>query len=141
MEQLQSHIWQTASSYTGKYLRISSYIRKPVIYDFATPPLWIATYTVCGKFDFLFYQCALLYLSLFASRYYSFISQIDFWKTVPLFIKYTEGSVINSTHSAFYTLAHAFFYHTCTCKKYVTIHLHKRTHMWCPNALCFVMSK
>ncbi len=28
MEQLQSHIWLTASSYMGKYLRVSSYIRK-----------------------------------------------------------------------------------------------------------------
>ncbi len=43
--QLLSHIWPTASSYTGKYLRISSYIRKPfLIYDFATAPLWISLY-------------------------------------------------------------------------------------------------
>jgi hypothetical protein len=35
---------QTASSYMGKYLRISSYIRKPfLIYDFATAPFWIST--------------------------------------------------------------------------------------------------
>jgi hypothetical protein len=40
VEQLQSHIWLTASSYMGKYLRISSYIRKPfLIYDFAPAPL------------------------------------------------------------------------------------------------------
>ncbi len=40
MEQLQSHIRLMASSYIGKYLRISSYIRKPfLIYDFATAPL------------------------------------------------------------------------------------------------------
>jgi hypothetical protein len=45
MEQLQSHIWLTASSYIGKYLRISSYIMKPfLIYDFATAPLWISLY-------------------------------------------------------------------------------------------------
>jgi hypothetical protein len=43
MEQLQSHIWLTAFSYMGKYLCISSYIRKPfLIYDFATAPLWIS---------------------------------------------------------------------------------------------------
>jgi hypothetical protein len=43
-EQLQSHIWLTASSYMTKYLRISSYIRKPfLIYDFATVPIWIPT--------------------------------------------------------------------------------------------------
>jgi hypothetical protein len=40
VEQLQSHIWLTASSYIGKYLLISSYFRKPfLIYDFATAPL------------------------------------------------------------------------------------------------------
>jgi hypothetical protein len=47
MEQLQSHIWLrlTASSYMGKYLRVSSYIRKHcLIYDFATAPLWISLY-------------------------------------------------------------------------------------------------
>ncbi len=37
---LQSHILLTASSYMTKYLRISSYIRKPfLIYDFATAPM------------------------------------------------------------------------------------------------------
>ncbi len=37
MEQLKSHIWLTASSYMGKYLRISLYIRKPfLIYDFCS---------------------------------------------------------------------------------------------------------
>jgi hypothetical protein len=45
MEQLQSHIWMTSSSCIGKYLRISSYTRKPfLIYDFATAPLWIFLY-------------------------------------------------------------------------------------------------
>jgi hypothetical protein len=45
MEQLQSHIWLTASSYMVKYLRISSFIRKPFfIYDFATAPFWISLY-------------------------------------------------------------------------------------------------
>ncbi len=47
-----------ASSYMGKYLRISSYIRKPfLICDFATAPLWISLYTIWEKFSFLFYQC------------------------------------------------------------------------------------
>jgi hypothetical protein len=44
MEQLQSHIWLTASSYMGKYLRISSYTRKPLQNEFATAPLWISLY-------------------------------------------------------------------------------------------------
>ncbi len=56
MEQLQSHIWLTASPYMGKYFRISSYIRKPFfIYDLASAPLGISP--IWGKFDFLFYQC------------------------------------------------------------------------------------
>jgi hypothetical protein len=39
MKQLQSHRELTASSYLGKYLRISSYLRKPfLINDFATDP-------------------------------------------------------------------------------------------------------
>ncbi len=42
---VQSHIWLTASSYIVKYLRISSYIRKPfLIYDFAPDPIWIYLY-------------------------------------------------------------------------------------------------
>ncbi len=54
MEQLQSHIWLTASSYMGKYLLISSYIRKPfLIYDFATAPLWISIYMRKILFSFL----------------------------------------------------------------------------------------
>ncbi len=45
MEQLQSHIWLTAFSYMVKYLRISSYIRKPfLVYNFATAPRWISCY-------------------------------------------------------------------------------------------------
>ncbi len=58
MEQLQSHIWLTATSYVGKYLRISSYIWKPfLIYDFATISLWISLYM--RKIYFLFYQCSI----------------------------------------------------------------------------------
>ncbi len=45
MEQLQSHIWLTAFSYTSKYLRVSIYIRKPIlINDFVTAPFWISLY-------------------------------------------------------------------------------------------------
>ncbi len=44
-EQLQSHIWLTASSHMGKYFRIFSYIGKPfLINDFTTAPLWISLY-------------------------------------------------------------------------------------------------
>ncbi len=56
VEQLQSHIWLTASSNMGNYLRNSSYIRKPfLIYDFATAPLGISLYM--RKIYFLFCQC------------------------------------------------------------------------------------
>ncbi len=55
-DQLQNHIWLTASSYIVKYLRISSYIRRPfLIYNFANDPIWISY--LWGKFRFLFYQC------------------------------------------------------------------------------------
>ncbi len=44
-DRVQSHIWLTASSYMGKNLRISSYIRKPfLIYDFAPDPIWMSWY-------------------------------------------------------------------------------------------------
>ncbi len=57
MEQLQCYIWLTASSYMVKYLRISSYIRKPFLkYDFATAPFGISVYT--RKIFFSFYQCS-----------------------------------------------------------------------------------
>ncbi len=60
MEQLHSHMWLTASSYMGKNLRISSYIRKPfLIYDFATASLWISLYM--RKILFYFYQCMVLF--------------------------------------------------------------------------------
>ncbi len=48
-EQLQSHIWLTASSYMTKYLRISSYMQL-----FPSKSLYI-----WGKSYFLFYQCAI----------------------------------------------------------------------------------
>ncbi len=59
VEQLQSHIWLTASSYMGKYFGISSYIRKPfLIYEFATAPLWISLYIRKVWFSFLsVYAC------------------------------------------------------------------------------------
>ncbi len=58
VEQLQSHIWLTASSYMGKYLRISSYIKKPfLIYDFATAPLWSSLYMRKIWFSFLSVWC------------------------------------------------------------------------------------
>jgi hypothetical protein len=45
-DRVQSHIWLTgASSYMVKYLRISSYMKKPFpIYDFAPDPIWISSY-------------------------------------------------------------------------------------------------
>ncbi len=53
-DRVQSHIWLTASSYMGKNLRISSYIRKPfLIYDFAPAPIWISLYMRKVLFSFL----------------------------------------------------------------------------------------
>ncbi len=56
MEQLQSHIWLTASSYIwgNMYLRIPSYSRKPfLICDFAAAALWISLYLRKIRFSFL----------------------------------------------------------------------------------------
>ncbi len=54
------YVWLTASSYMGKYLLISSYIRKPfLIYDFATASLWISLYMCEENLIFFFYQCTL----------------------------------------------------------------------------------
>ncbi len=53
-DRVQSHIWLTASSFMVKYLRISSYIRKPfLIYDFAPDPIWISLYMRKILFSFL----------------------------------------------------------------------------------------
>ncbi len=47
----------------GKYLRISSYIRKPfLIYDFATAPLWISLYMRKIWFSFLSVHCILFWV-------------------------------------------------------------------------------
>ncbi len=54
IEQLQSHIWPTASS----YLSISSYIRKHfLINDFSTAPLWISLHMRKISFYFLSVYC------------------------------------------------------------------------------------
>jgi hypothetical protein len=48
MEQLQSHLGLTASSYMAKYLCLFSFIRKPLfIHDFAT---------ACSILNFLIYE-------------------------------------------------------------------------------------
>ncbi len=57
MEQLQSHIWQTASLYMVTYLRISSYIIGSP-FSYMTWQLLHSEFPdILGKFDFLFYQC------------------------------------------------------------------------------------
>ncbi len=59
-EQLQSHIWLTASSYMGKCLRISSYIRKPYLIYMTLQLLHSEFPYIWGKFYFLFYQCIMV---------------------------------------------------------------------------------
>ncbi len=56
VEQLQRHIytvWLTASSYMGKYLRISSYIRKPFL-----PNIWLCN---CSTQNFPIYKENLIF--------------------------------------------------------------------------------
>ncbi len=58
MKQLQSLIWLTASSYMGKYLRISSYIRKPfLIYTC----IWLCN---CSTLNFLINEENFLFFSI-----------------------------------------------------------------------------
>ncbi len=53
-DRVQIHIWPTASSYITKYLRFSSYIRKPyLIYDFAPDPICISLSMRKVVFSFL----------------------------------------------------------------------------------------
>ncbi len=53
-DRVQSHLWLTASSYMGKNLPISSYIRNPfLIYDFAPDPIWFSLYMRKILFSFL----------------------------------------------------------------------------------------
>ncbi len=55
--QLQSHIWLTASSYMGKYLRISSYVLGSPSSHMSLQLLHYEFLYMWWKFDFLFYQC------------------------------------------------------------------------------------
>ncbi len=53
-KKIKFHKWLTASSYVVKYLRISSYIRKPYLKnDFATDPTWISLHMRKISFSFL----------------------------------------------------------------------------------------
>ncbi len=54
VEQLQSHIWGTASWYIRKCANFSPYLRRPfVIYDIANAPFWIFLYMRKILFSFL----------------------------------------------------------------------------------------
>jgi hypothetical protein len=64
-DRVQSHIWLTASSYMGKNLRISSYMRKVfLIYD----PIPSEFPYIWGKFCFLFFSVWLIISSAGADR-------------------------------------------------------------------------
>ncbi len=60
MEQLQSLIWLTASSYMVKYLRISSYILGSPSSYMTLQLIHSEFPNIRGKFDFLFYQCSMV---------------------------------------------------------------------------------
>ncbi len=81
MEQLQSHIWLTAFSYMGKYLRLSSYIRKPFpIYDFAPAPLWISLNIRKIWYSFLSVNDIFVNCDSVGWNIYYFVS-ITFWSS------------------------------------------------------------
>ncbi len=81
-DRVQSHIWPTASSYMVKYLRISSYIRKPfLIYDFVPDPFWIPLNIYEENFLFFFSSAVMCSLSamygLFQQQNGSLLSLAD----------------------------------------------------------------
>ncbi len=67
MEPLQSPIWITASSYMGKYWRISTYIRS------ALPHIWLFK---CSTLNFLIYEENLIFFFL---SVYLFGDGLDDW--------------------------------------------------------------
>jgi hypothetical protein len=85
---------------------------------------------IYGKFSFLS-VCPPLFLSLSSPA-----ATINLFYS-PIFLLIIEGSILNRQHSAFYTLAHAFY--TRTCKTYMTIYLHKRAHMFGAPILCVLL--
>ncbi len=80
MEQLQSHIWLTVSSYMGKYLRISSHIRKFL------PNIWLCNCMLLSEFPYIWGKftpclriCSALCLKgqcheIFCFRFFSWIA-------------------------------------------------------------------
>ncbi len=81
MEQLRIHIWLMAFSYMVKYLRISSYIRKPsLLYDFATAQFGISLYLRKIWFSVLSVYCVsgcLLSLSSHHSCFHPSLPECD----------------------------------------------------------------
>jgi hypothetical protein len=98
MEQLQSHICLTASSYMANYLCISLYNRKPfLIYDFATAPFLISLKGHGNEADFLGFLQKLvphesLTLPLGPFRFWLRIrGDIRIRKTTPRYHRYGES--------------------------------------------------
>ncbi len=70
MGQLQNDIWKTASSYMGKYLRISSYIRKPFL-------MWLCN---CSTLNFLIYEENFISFLSVSMQVYKHVLKISFIK-------------------------------------------------------------
>ena len=71
--------------YMTKYLRISSYIRKPfLIYDFATAPSWISLYMRKILFYFLSVY-TLLDKRYYSTRYSVYVTDAD---TIYIFFEF-----------------------------------------------------
>jgi hypothetical protein len=81
-DRVQSHLWQTAFSYMGKYLHISSCVRKPfLIYDFALDLIGLSLY-IWWKFCFLFYQLQLLSITqLCMSKTKEAVNSLIIWRS------------------------------------------------------------
>ncbi len=96
--------WLTASSYMGKYLRISPYIRKPyLIYDFATAPIWISLFM--RKIWFSFWWCASF--NLMGEKYRGSFTKLQTYEwTLKLLVNYADVTYYN------YLSCMIMYYHT-----------------------------
>ncbi len=73
MEQLQSHIWLTASSYMGKYMHISSYMTLQLLHS-----EFPYTNVYEENLIFFFYQCNFdRVFTIFFSQYFSWVTPLQ----------------------------------------------------------------
>ncbi len=90
MEQLQSHIWLTTFSHTGKSLRVSSYIRKPFL-------IYILIYN-CSTLNFLIYEENLIFFFISVEVHLYWIYVIE-GGTGVLYADHSLSVTIHKSHT------------------------------------------